>query len=435
MSHSAQPSTRLWPYWKKFVFCFFFIYLGLNIIPTVSFSYIPGISDLYRFYDQFTNWAVDKANAKFFHVREVLVPMNGSGDTSFAWAQTWFNGSVALLGALVWRVIDRKRKNYIQLNYWLCLFTRYYIALVAFAYGTIKIFALQMSFPNLSQLATPLGDFLPMRLSWMFLGFSSSYQIFSGLMETLAGLLLLWRRTATLGALIATGVFLNVLMLNLSYDIPVKLFSIQIVLSCLYLVINEKDRLIGFFILNRPSSPCVLYDHPFKRKWMRITGVLLKIAFIVVALILPFRESMKLYKQMQTAPPRQLVQTGLYDVVHYVVNRDTIPPVNGNGLRWSDVIFDQGGSGSIRTTDTLFRQRYGRGYFDYEIDSLKDSLILSVPHEAPILLTMHFELPDSNTIRLRGIQKNDSLYVELKKSNHHYQLTEKQFHWLSEKNR
>ena len=45
--------------------------------------------------------------------------------------------------------------------------------------------------PTLSQLATPLGDLLPMRLSWLFIGYSTPYQVFSGVMETVAGLLLL----------------------------------------------------------------------------------------------------------------------------------------------------------------------------------------------------------------------------------------------------
>ena len=48
-----------------------------------------------------------------------------------------------------------------------------------------------MPFPALSQLATPLGDLLPMRFSWLFIGYSAPYQFFSGAMETIAGLLLL----------------------------------------------------------------------------------------------------------------------------------------------------------------------------------------------------------------------------------------------------
>ena len=40
---------------------------------------------------------------------------------------------------------------------------------------------------------------MPMRLSWLFIGYSTPYEIFSGAMETVAGLLLLFRRTITAG--------------------------------------------------------------------------------------------------------------------------------------------------------------------------------------------------------------------------------------------
>ena len=136
------------------------------------------------------------------------------------------------------------------------------------------------AFPNQSQLATPLGDFLPMRLSWMFMGYSATYQIFAGFMEVLAGSLLLYRKTITMGALLAVGVFSNVMMMNLSYDIPVKIFSMNIVLFCLYLLANEYSRIVCFFVLNKPAPVCSLYHFKHTKKWMRIARVILKIAFI-----------------------------------------------------------------------------------------------------------------------------------------------------------
>jgi hypothetical protein len=39
-----------------------------------------------------------------------------------------------------------------------------------------------------------------------------------------------------MGVLVVTGVFVNVMMLNLCYDIPVKLYSMNLVLMCLYLL-------------------------------------------------------------------------------------------------------------------------------------------------------------------------------------------------------
>jgi hypothetical protein len=59
----------------------------------------------------------------------------------------------------------------------------------------------------------------------MSIGYSKPFEIFTGVCECLAGLLLIFRATSTLGAFVATTVFLNVMVMNLAYNIPVKLFS------------------------------------------------------------------------------------------------------------------------------------------------------------------------------------------------------------------
>jgi hypothetical protein len=48
---------------------------------------------------------------------------------------------------------------------------------------------------------------------------------------------------------------------------------------------------------------------------------------------------------------------------------------------------------------------------------------------------MRYEMPDTNTIRLRAAIRGDSVDVELARTPRHFQLTERQFHWLSEDNR
>ena len=186
-----------------------------------------------QYYHQFMEAAVDFSNRIFFHLPgDVLAAPNGSGDTSGGWASLDFSLTVSCIGCIAWSIVDRKRNNYETLGYWLRTIVRYFVCLEAFSYGIIKLFGLQMPFPNYSQLATPLGDYLPMRFSWLFIGYSAPYQFFSGLMEVLAGIFLLFRRTVTLGLLIATGVFINVMMLNLTYDIPVKIFSMSLVFMC-----------------------------------------------------------------------------------------------------------------------------------------------------------------------------------------------------------
>ena len=51
------------------------------------------------------------------------------------------------------------------------------------------------------------------------------------------------------------------------------------------------------------------------------------------------------------------------------------------------------------------------------------------------MFSMRYEMPDSNTIKFWTKIRNDSVYVEMVKTNRHFQLAEKQFHWLSEYNR
>ena len=42
--------------------------------------------------------------------------MNGSGDTSYAWAQLWLYLSIAAIACVVWTILDRKRRNYARLG-------------------------------------------------------------------------------------------------------------------------------------------------------------------------------------------------------------------------------------------------------------------------------------------------------------------------------
>ena len=422
-----------WPIWKKIIFRFFFTYLFLEIAPVTWLDAIPGVNLVTQYYSKLMDWIVTQANALFFHIRPVLVPENGSGDTSMGWARLWTYLCIAVVVALIWSVLDKKQPNYIHLNYWLCLFSRYYIILVALSYGIIKLFGQQMEFPNLHQMATPLGDILPMRLSWLFIGYSKTYQFFSGAMEVVAALLLLYRRTISLGVLVATGVFLNVMMLNLSYDIPVKIFSMQMEFTCLFLLANESERLINFFILNKPAPEGKIYHFGYTKKWMRVSRIILKCIIIGVGLIFPFYQSFSQSGQYNSKT--EPVKNGVYAVARYSLNNRDIPLSKLDTVRWQDLIFEDG-LGSIASNDTLFRQRYKRGYFSYELDSAKHLLgFKKYANIKAYFIEFKYAMPDSNTIILDGLKGKDSLHVELKRTNRHFQLAEKQFHWLNERNR
>ncbi|MFD2148170.1 hypothetical protein [Mucilaginibacter antarcticus] len=428
---SVNPT---WSLWKKILFRFVFLYLALQISPWTWLD-ITG-QFVNKYYSQLLGWLVTLSNTYLYHVRPVLVPLNGSGDTSFGWAQLLFYLTVAALGCLIWSLADRKRPNYIQLNYWLCLFARYYLITYLFIYGVIKIFALQMVFPSLHALATPLGDFLPMRFSWYFIGYSTPYQVFSGFMEMLAALLLLNWRTATLGVLLATAVLTNVMALNLCFDIPVKIFSAQLVFTCLVLLVNESRRIINFFVLNKPADTGSIYEFTYNKKWKRVTRIIVKVCFIAFALAPRVYQSAKQYKAYNAPKPNLLVKNGVYEPVSVIVNNKPVQLLLTDSLLWQDLILEDG-TGSIKTGEKLFKRRYNRVYFVYEIDSANHTFVFKENVDAASVktITLNYSLPDTNTIKLWGKKNTDSVAMIFKRKNRHFQLAERQFHWLTEYNR
>jgi len=115
-------------------------------------------------------------------------------------------------------------------DYWLRTFVRYFHRdRRPLPTAIIKLFALQMYFPvDQSACDGPLATSCQCGSRGSLSVTQHSTRFFRGLWRRFAGLLLLNRRTITLGLLVAAGVFTNVVLLNLSYDIPVKIFSIHI---------------------------------------------------------------------------------------------------------------------------------------------------------------------------------------------------------------
>jgi hypothetical protein len=437
MATITWPGNNQWPLPQKIAFRFIFIYFILYMAPWQWVYLIPGAETLSGWFDTMENAVIQAANKNLFHGYQTLVSPNGSGDTSYNFTQVWLYLVLAAIACGVWSLVDRKRLQYNRLAYWLRLLVRYFLIINCFGYGIIKLFALQMPFPNQSQLATPLGDLLPMRLSWMFMGYSAKYQAFSGAMEVLAGLLLLFRRSATAGTLLAAGVFCNVMVMNLCYDIPVKLFSTHLFLMCLLLLAFEYRRILNL-LLNKALVPGNLFLVSFSKKWMRISRIVVKCLFILAVVVLPFISSQKRYRQLHNTEAIKPIRPGMYDVAVFARGRDTLAPLITDTVRWQNVIFEKGGSGSVKTSDTIFRQWYKRGYFVYSTDTAQQEMIFkkrTVQGETFDLFRLQYQLPDSNTIVLKGLMRSDSVYAVLKKSNRHFQLAEKQFHWLSEYNR
>src|SRR4029077_19764906 len=84
------------------------------------------------------------------------------------------------------------------------------------------------------------------------IGSSYTYTVVAGIFEILPAVLLLFRRTRIIGAIIATAVMTNVVLINFGFDISVKLFSCFLLLLCVIVASPGLKKLFDLFIANRP---------------------------------------------------------------------------------------------------------------------------------------------------------------------------------------
>src|SRR5882757_48568 len=105
-------AARFWPRWRKILFRFFSIYFILYMSPWTWIDSIPGLGFISEIHNAVDNWIVTAFNQHLLHVKDVLVPLAGSGDTSFGWAQFYTYTILASIGCVAWTLMDRKNSHY-----------------------------------------------------------------------------------------------------------------------------------------------------------------------------------------------------------------------------------------------------------------------------------------------------------------------------------
>ncbi|MGV3631602.1 MAG: hypothetical protein ACO1O6_10355 [Bacteroidota bacterium] len=137
-------------------------------------------------------------------------------------------------------------------------------------YGFDKIFKLQFYAPEPNILYTPFGALDKDILYWSVVGKSYSYSVFSGAIELVAGCLVLFRKTRKLGALLAFGVLLHVLQINISFGIEVKILSSFLLLLSVLILFWYRRELQSFFLtanVSVPRAEAIIRLHP---RWKRL---------------------------------------------------------------------------------------------------------------------------------------------------------------------
>ncbi len=355
----------------------------------------------------------------------IVIQMTGSGDTLLAYVQAAMQCVVALLATGVWSAIARKRGSHERLAGLMRVYLRYALASIMLGYGLAKVPPMQFSPPGPDRLMRTFGDSSPMGLLWTFMGFSPAYTVFAGLAEVLGAVLLLWRRTTNLGAIVLIGVLLNVVMLNFCYDVPVKLFSLHLLATAVVVLLPSLPRIFNAMVLNRATMPEVFRWSQGSR-WKRRGLCVVKYAFVVWMLGMGVFGAYRGWEQRRFTRSQSTL-FGLYDVKHFELSGETRPPLTTDAQRWRRIAFTEWGAAIVLDmTDKRERMMVTH-------DSAAGTVKLQTVGPGAKDFLLKCEMPTEGELVLDGPFKDGPVHIVLQRVPlSAMTLTGRGFHWIQE---
>jgi hypothetical protein len=418
-----------WGIAKRILFRFAFVYLLIyNLTFPLSFLVFFGnlAQKIGQPYGDFWNALVPWVGTHLFGVTITVQP-NGSGDTTYNYVQVFCYLVISLVVTAIWSLLDRRRANYSRMFDWLRVWVRFSLAFTMLLYGAVKIIQSQFPAPSLDRLLQPFGDSSPMGLLWTFMGASRAYNLFTGLGEFVGGLLLTTRRTTLLGALVSIGVLGHVAVLNLCYDVPVKLFSLHLLAMAAFLALPDLRRVADVFILNRGVEAAPL-GALFPWRWMNIGAVVVRtvivLGFATQTLWIAHQNS----QRFGNAAPKSPLY-GIWNVEQFEIDGKAKPPLVTDTDRWRRVIFDYPQMVAIQLMSDS-RQRYV-----LQLDEDARTLALSKRDDANWKATINYQRsdPDSDLLALEGKIDGHTIRAQLRRRDpSEFLLGSRGFHWINE---
>ena len=420
-----------WTNSQKWLFRFIAAYLFWYIFPfpISSFSFLSTLTQpINDFWNAISLWAGDNI---FQLEQEVSTKMNGSGDKTIDYLINFSVLLIAILTTIIWSIADKKRANYDTLLYWLEVLVRYYLAATLIGYGGAKIFKTQFPSPYLNRLIQPYGESSPMGLAWTFMGYSTLFNYFTGFGEAIAGFLLFWRRTKLLGAFIGISVMSTIVAMNFGYDIPVKLYSSNLLLMLCLLLIPDGQRILNFLLLNKTVEPAKNFV-AFPEDQLRYAGLFLKygfIGYILYSNISGGLERVKKWGDGREKPPLY----GLYTAETVVIDKDTIPPLITDENRWHKLTVDFPNRATIKTMTGKTM------WCEFKPDTTTQTIEFEIYSRMDTATTLTYQVLPDDQLLLEGVLSSgnstyiDTISITLQKEDlSQFLLINRGFNWINE---
>jgi hypothetical protein len=355
-----------------------------------------------------------------FGVDAALHEDSRSGDQTAMWVFMFTVMVIALAATVIWSVLDRHRGAYHRLHAWLSVFIRVCLGGQMLLYGAVKVIPVQLPAPPLSALLRPYGSLSPTWVLWLQVGSSYPYEIALGAVELAAGVLLFVPRTATLGALLALASMAQVFLLNMTFDVSVKILSFQLIALAVLLLAPQAKRLANMLILAKPSPPATqpaLFTNPRANRVAVALQVVLGAWVLAGSMSIPWLDW---HDDGGGAPKPKLY--GIWSVTTFSLDGASLPPLTTQRDRWQRLI--------IEDPDRLTYQRM-------------DGELVTVPavigahrisvFDAPGLATLEVERPDPDRLHLTGQLDGHPVTIALQRFDlDRFPQRSHRFHWVQQ---
>jgi hypothetical protein len=319
---------------------------------------------------------------------------------------------VSALISFIWTRFQ-KEENQIR-NYYFTVFVSYYLGLQLIIYGFNKVFLLQFPSPTANILYTNLGAVSKDLLFWTSMGISPLYNYFMGGIELLAAGLLLYFRTRLLGAILSMGIFLNVVFINFSFDISVKVYSLFLLFCSLYLVIPYLKVLHRFFI--QQEQVTIEYRKP-NLDSLKHNRLVLVLKVIIISFF--FFIGLKPYFDSFSTHDKTIGAIGFleaYKVIDFKVNGSVLNP---SERVWKRVF--------LHPRSYLIIENSQEEFYDYQIVFSSNSKQMIINNKT----VLNYQFQPNGNLKLIGIWNKEALVVTLEPITHKdLPLLQDQFHWF-----
>ncbi len=319
---------------------------------------------------------------------------------------------ISALISFIWTRFQ-KEENLFR-NYYFTVFVSYYLALQLLIYGFNKIFLLQFPSPTANILFTKMGEVSKDLLFWTSMGSSSLYNYFMGGVELLAAGLVLYFRTRLLGAILSMGIFLNVVFINFSFDISVKVYSLFLLFLSLFLVTPFLRVLYRFFI-KKEQTKLEVYRPEIKTSNHK--KIILGLKIFVISLF--FFIGLKPYFDSVDTKVETISSVGFsegYKVIDFKINGVDSAI---SKTAWKRVF--------LHPRSYFIIENNQEEFSDYELEVATNSKQLIINNKT----VLNYHLQENGNLKLIGIWNKQAVVAVLEPINHKVMpLMKEQFHWM-----